>query len=238
MVILGGDKAEILRLTSSLDSYFHDVKTLPASPKAAAKESQDKPAVKLMFKNTYQAHIALGVRGYNLFDPRRYSLAVLSTILGGSMSSRLFLSVREREGLAYYIRTVNEHYTDTGYLATFAGIKQSRLNDALSIILKEYKTIREKKVSAEELQKAKEYIKGKLTLRLEGSDEVASFFGVQEILSSEPLLLEQIFAKIEAVTQEDIQNAAKDIFKPERLNLALIGAFKNDREFVKVLEGF
>jgi predicted Zn-dependent peptidase len=238
VVILGGDKAEILRLTSSLDSYFHDVKTLPASPKAAAKESQDKPAVKLMFKNTDQAHIALGVRGYNLFDPRRYSLAVLSTILGGSMSSRLFLSVREREGLAYYIRTVNEHYTDTGYLATFAGIKQSRLNDALSIILKEYKTIREKKVSAEELQKAKEYIKGKLTLRLEGSDEVASFFGVQEILSSEPLLLEQIFAKIEAVTQEDIQNAAKDIFKPERLNLALIGAFKNDREFVKVLEGF
>ncbi len=238
LVIVAGDPTVVSRVQPLIVHAFDDIQQGIIGKKETVQEKQNAPGFKLQFKDTDQAHIALGVRGYNLFDPRRYALALLSTVLGGSMSSRLFLAVRERQGLAYYIRTVNEHYTDSGYLATYAGLKKDRLLDALRIIIKEYQMAREEPIGKEELRKAKEYLKGKLTLGLESSDEAASFFGAQEILTRKPLHLEEIFDKIEAVTAAEIQTAARDILKPEHLNLAVIGPFKNQEPFMKVLESF
>ncbi len=238
LVMVAGDPTVVSRLEPEISRAFHDIKQGQPGIKERVHETQNAPAMKLQFKATDQAHIALGARGYDLFDQRRYALALLSTVLGGSMSSRLFLAVREREALAYYIRTMNEHYTDSGYLATYAGVKKDRLEDALCIIIHEYKRVCREPIGREELRKAKEYLKGKLTLKIESSDEVASFFGAQEILTQEPLYLEEIFDKIEAVTALEVQTAAQDIFKPEKLNLAIIGPYQQEAMFQDVLRGF
>ena len=177
----------------------------------------------------------LGVRAYDLFHPDKYALGILATILGGYMSSRLWIRVREREGLGYYIRTGAETDTDSGYLATRAGIDNKRVDRAIKLILDEYKRIREKKVSEDELKKAKDNIKGGTLLEMESSDAQASFYAGQEILTNKILTLEQKFAKIESVTVGDVQRVAKDIFKPEKLNLALIGPFKDKERFDKLL---
>jgi predicted Zn-dependent peptidase len=180
----------------------------------------------------------VGVRGYNLFHPKRYVQEVLSVILGGMMSSRLFIEVREKRGLAYYVNTSDEANQDTGYLVTQAGVKNNKVPEALSVILNEYKKIAHKKVPTPELKKAKDYIKGKRALLLETSDAQASFFGMQELLENKILTPEQIYDKIDRVTQDDILSAARDIFRPEKLNLALIGPFTDREYFEKILRNY
>jgi predicted Zn-dependent peptidase len=162
-------------------------------------------------------------------------MEILSTILGSGMSSRLWISVREKEGLAYYVFTENYANLDTGYLAAGAGVDNQRADKAIDIILREYKKIINKRVDDKELRKAKDYIKGKSILRMELSDVQAGFYASQELFENRILTPEQIFAKIEAVTAEDIQRVAKDIFKPEKLNLALIGPFKDKNRFQRLL---
>ena len=141
------------------------------------------------------------------------------------MSSRLFIEIREKRGLAYYIRTIPEDYTDSGYLITHAGIDNKRVEEAIKIILKEYKNLREKKVPKDELQKAKNNIKGHLYLGLETSDAWAVYLGAQEILKRKISTPEEESKKIDRVNQDDILKIAKEIFQPQKLNLALIGPF-------------
>lgn len=152
------------------------------------------------------------------------------------MSSRLFLAIREKEGLAYYIKTGAQAFTDTGYLATFAGVDNKRVERAISLILKEYKNLKEKEVKESELQKAKDYLRGTLTLALESSDALVSFYGIRELLEHKILTIEQVFAKIDDVTTQDVQKLANEIFQPEKLNLALIGPFRKKEKFEKLLE--
>ncbi len=218
-----------------IENWFKNIKTGRLKPKKKVIEKQDKPRILVHYKKTDQTHFYLGVRSYDIFDERKYALGVLSVILGGNMSSRLWISVREREGLAYYIRSLIQPYTDSGYLATMAGVDNKRVEKAIRIILEEYKKIAQEKISAMELKKAKDYIRGSTILELESSDAVASFIGGQEILTDKILTPEQKFAKINSVTVEDIQKTAQDIFKPEKLNLALIGPFKDKKKFEKLL---
>lgn len=208
--------------------YFQNTRQNEPKKRPKIKETQKKPESLIHFKKTDQSHFCLGVRAYNLFHPARYALSLLAVILGGNMSSRLFVKVREREGLAYYIRTNAETYTDTGYLVTQVGVDNQKVEKAVQIILNEYKDIREKGVSEKELKKAKEYIKGKMLLELESSDELAAFFANQEILTNKILTLKEEFAKIDKVGVKDIQKLAQDIFVPQKLNLALIGPFKKN----------
>ena len=165
----------------------------------------------------------LGRRGYNLFHPKRYALALLSVILGGNMSSRLFIKVRERNGLAYSIHTSVDNSTDTGYLVTQAGIDHKNLEKSIKLILKEYKNLKDKKVSEKELQKAKDYLKGTTSLFLDSSDNQASFFALQELLEGVILSPEEKFKKIDEISVNDIQKTAEEIFLSENLNLAVIG---------------
>ncbi len=138
------------------------------------------------------------------------------------MSSRLWIAVREREGLAYYVHTDIENQTDAGYLVTQAGVEHNKAEKAIKLILKEYQRIRDEKISQKELQKVKDCIKGRIMLELESSDSMASFICGQEILKKEVLTPEQVFDKIDAVTTEDIQQVANDIFQNQKLNLAVI----------------
>ncbi len=235
-VIIVAGQFGIENLESRIKNYFANIVLGRPKPRNKVIEKQKKPGVLVRFKKTDQTHFYLGVRAYDVFDSRKYAIGLLAVILGGNMSSRLWIRVREREGLAYYISTSAEVYTDHGYLATRAGVDNNRAERAIGIIVNEYKKISNQKITPQELKKAKDYIKGNTVLGLESSDAVASFVGGQEILTNRILTPEEKFAKIEAVTLDDVYKVAKDIFKPEKLNLALIGPFKDKKKFDKLLK--
>ncbi len=206
-----------------IKNYFQNAKKISAGEKVKVKEAQSEPQILLHHKKTDQTHFCLGVRAYDLFDKRRYGLALLSVILGGNMSSRLFIKVRERNGLAYSIHTLTDNTTDTGYLVTQAGIDHKNLEKAIKLILEEYKNLKDKKITAKELKKAKDYLKGVMSLSLDSSDSQASFYAVQELLEEAILTPEEKFKKIDEVSIDDIKKIAEGIFLPEKLNLAVIG---------------
>jgi predicted Zn-dependent peptidase len=223
------------QVEDSAKKYFSKIKTTRSVLKQPVIEKQAWPKALILEKNTDQTHLALGVRAYNLSHPQKYALEILGNILGGMMSSRIFMEIREKRGLSYHVNTSVDANPDTGYLVTLAGVDNSRVEEAISGILGEYKKISEKKVSSSELKKAKDYIKGKTTLFLETSDARASFYAGQELLENNILNPEDVFRKIDKVTADDILKVAKDIFQPKKLNLALIGPFKDKNKFQKLL---
>lgn len=221
---------------NKIKRYFHKISHQSVKGKLAVKEKQNKPECLIHYKKTDQTHLILGVRAYNMFHPDRYALGLLGMILGGNMSSRLFISVRERQGLAYYINAGVDADTDTGVLAASAGVNNQKVDRAIKTILDEYKKLANQRVDLAELKKAKGGIKGSALIGMEASDAQASFYATQELLTNKILTLEEKFAKIDKVTANDIQRVAKDIFKPAKLNLALIGPFKDKTKFEKILK--
>lgn len=219
-----------------IHDYFNELPAGAGGQKASVREEQDRPAVSVFYKETDQIHLCLGARSYGLNSPDRYVLSVLSAILGGMMSSRMFISLREEKGLAYYVRTGAEKYTDSGYLMTQAGVTNEKIKEAIKAILAEYKKIRDEKIGQDEIKKAKDHLKGTTRLNLETSDQIASWIGVQEILEKQILTPQEVFAKIEAVSGDDLSRVAGDIFCNEKLNLALIGPLKEEAAFEKLLK--
>ena len=215
---------------------FVQIKTTEPSKKAKVIERQTQPESLIHFKQTDQTHLCLGARGYNIFHPKRYVQDILGIILGGMMSSRLFIEIRDKLGLAYYIKTDVESNSDTGFLVTQAGVDNNNVEKAIFTILKEYRKISQRELPKSELKKAKDYIKGKMTLMLESSDALASFYGAQELLERATLTPKEIYAKIDKVSSQDILKVAKDIFQLKKLNLALIGPFKDKNKFEKLLK--
>lgn len=200
------------------------------------KENQKKPVVKIKFKKTDQTHLVLGSRAYNWDHKDRYALGLLAIILGGNMSSRLFIEVREKRGLAYYVKSNTELYEDVGYIATQAGVEHKNLEKTILTILGEYKKISENKVSEKELRNAKDCIKGQAVMGMEASDEVAMFHIDQEVTHGKIITLEEKFSLIEKVTTEDIARVAKDVFRSGKLNLAVIGPHKNSGKLKNILK--
>ncbi len=224
------------KIEEKIEKYFNNVNQDSSKQKISVKEEQEKPESLVYYKKTDQTHLCLGTRGYNIFHPQKYSQELLSIILGGNMSSRLFISIRERKGLAYHIRTYSEANLDTGYLVTQAGIDHKNINKVVGLILKEYKLLKNKSITEKELQKAKDYWKGALSLSLELSDSQAFFCADQELLEQKLETPEEKFKKIDQVTINDIKKIAEDIFQPEKLNLAIIGPFKDKTKFQSLLE--
>jgi len=200
------------------------------------KIKQNQPRLKLINKTTEQGHFCLGVPGYNLFHKDRFALGILAAILGGGMSSRLFLEIREKRGLAYYVGSEVDYYTDSGFLLNRAGVRLEKIQEAIKIVLEELANLTSKKVSQKELNKAKEFTKGGLILALEDSKNIANRYATQLILEGQVRTPEQTLKLINKVTVEDVQRVAKDIFKPQKLNLAIIGPYKEETRFKKLLK--
>ncbi|MCX6704858.1 MAG: pitrilysin family protein, partial [Candidatus Woesebacteria bacterium] len=204
----------------------------------AFKAIQKKPQFKLQTKKCEQAHLILGFASEGRGYPKRFAQSLLSVILGGGMSSRLFIEVRERRGLAYSVRTSLDRYQDTGYIGTYAGVNVAKADEAIKVILDQCYGIPDSrfKIQDSELQKAKGYLKGNLALALEDTHDVSGFFGEQHLFLKKVLTPEEIYKKVDAVNLEDVNFEAKKLFVPSRLNLAMIGPFKDEKKFVQLLK--
>ncbi|MDD5606376.1 MAG: pitrilysin family protein [Candidatus Pacebacteria bacterium] len=233
IIVVAGNFSNIEK---KVQRAFSSIKQKKSFVKEKTRDNQKKPEIILSFRKTDQTHLCLGVRAYDIFHPQKYTLEIIASLLGGMMSSRLFLIIREKLGLAYYIKTDFSKDTDTGYVVTQAGVDNSKVKLAIQAILKEYNNIAKKGISLKELQKAKDNLRGSLALGLETSHSQAVFFGLQEIIEKKILTPDQICAKINNVTRKDILKVAKDIFKPSKLNLALVGPYKDEKEFEKILK--
>jgi predicted Zn-dependent peptidase len=196
---------------------------------------QDGPRVKLHTKASDQAHVRIGVHSYPLGHPDRYPLVLLATALGGGMSSRLFTEVRERRGLAYYIYGYNQGYTDTGTLFSQGGVDIGRIDDAVATIVREFGRIAAEPLDPDELEKARNFAKGRLVLSLEDPKGMILFGLRDEVLEGRVREPDEVLAGLDAVTREDVARVAREIISDERLNLALIGPFDDPERFEKLL---
>lgn len=238
VLIVAGQVAE-KDVIKEAKKIFADVKGGKKGKKVKVKEIQIKPEVLVNFKETDQTHFVLGMRTHDLFDKKNPVLSVLGGVLGGGMSSRLFVKLREEMGVGYYVRAYNDTFTDHGFFQISAGVDNKRIDEVLEAVLEECRKLKNTKVTDEELNKVKECIIGNMKLSLESSDDIANFYGGQELLKRELFNIEDKAKEVRKVTAEQVQAMARSIFKDEKLNLALIGPFKPEestQKFLKVLK--
>lgn len=220
---------------SLAERYFSAWPKKPFKDGLAVSDRQSRPELKIVFKKTDQIHLAIGVRSFKSGHPDELAAKLLAVILGGSMSSRLFLELRERRGLAYYVHAATETYADAGYLCARAGIQAGKLEESLKVILGEYRRIAAELVPKSELQRAKDMIIGRLAIQLEASDDLASWYGRQALQHQESLTPASFIKKIKSLKAADLQRVAKQIFQDKNLNLAAIGPIKNSSAILKKL---
>ena len=196
---------------------------------------QQAPRVSVEFRKSEQAHICLGFHGVPSEHPRRYAYDLLSSILGEGMSSRLFMELREERGLAYDCHSSTAHYRDAGAMEVYAAVDPRNAATALEAILAELAKLKDG-VPEDELHKAREYAKGRLLLRMEDTRNVALWLGSQRLMRQQVMNVDDVVARVDAVTVEDIQLAAREMLVPENLNIAVVGPFRNPARFQRLVE--
>ena len=178
--------------------------------------------VKIERRRSDQTHLCLGVPGLSMADPDRYAFNLMNTILGDGMSSRLFLNLREEQGLAYDVSSSTSSYRDTGALVVYCGVEPQKTNDAVKTIVSEFHSMHEEP-SEQELNKAREYSKGTLLLRMEDTRAVASWLGGQELLQNQVRTPDEIVSLLDAVQPSDIARVAQSVLDDEQMRLAVVG---------------
>ncbi len=226
-VIVAAGNIDAKTAFRKLENAFRKMPEKKTGLRKKTSDSQKEARIKLIEKETDQMHLAMGVRAYSLFDERKYALGLLSVVLGGNLSSRLWTEIREKLGLAYYVGSSDEYYTDVGYLGIKAGVPHEKLSEVLEKITGITKKIKKFGVSEKELKDAKSFTRGRFALSLESSDEVAMFYGEQELLLKKILQPEEIFKKVGKVSKSDILKIGNDIFRPRKSNLVAIGRHQN-----------
>lgn len=195
---------------------------------------QRKPRLKQEYRETEQMNLMIGVEGYSMFHPDRYTVDLISMILGEGMSSRLFTEIREKLGLTYDIHSYVEHFKETGAFVVQAGLDPKQTRKAVDAILKQLAYMREG-TTEQELRKAIEMSKGRLLLSMENSRNVAGWYGVQEALTGKILKVDDVTSIIERITVDDIKRVAGEIFATEKLNLAAVGPIKKTDKIESLL---
>jgi len=234
IIVMAGN-IEVKKAKTLVKKYFKDIRG-GASPKALElKERQTKPQIKIKNKKTDQTHLVLGVRAFDMFDKRRWALSILGIVLGGNMSSRLFIKIRDVLGLGYYIHAGASLTIDSGYFEVSTGVDRRRTAEAIEAILEELKKAKKNGITEAELKKAKDYIRGSTLISLESSDSLAGYYGMQELLTKKVLTPQEKFRMIDRVSARDVKKVARDIFKSKGLNLAIIGTIENKREIKRIL---
>ena len=229
------------QIVEEVKKIFEKIKNKPIKKFKKAKDQQNKPQILLHKKDTDQAHLCLSLKSNELSynNSQKTVYQILNTILGRSMSSRLFIEIREKKSLAYYVYSSIDSFDETGALIVHAGLNVKKIHQAINIITKEFNKLKNIKVPQAELNKIKEYLKGNLLLETDDTDFICNWYGLKELFSSQKIQTpEEKVAEIEKVTVNDIQIAAKKIFKTNKLNLAIISSFgeKDKKTFLPLLK--
>ncbi len=209
--------------------------TLPAQQNgdgaiAAPPPPLTQPRVLVKKRNTEQAHVCLGARSLSYLDDDRYTLDLLNTVLGEGMSSRLFLNIREKLGLAYDVHSFTQKHRDTGYVGVYIGVDPKKAVEAVNAVVAELHSLAEREVSGEEMSRAKEFTKGRLRLELETTNGVAFWLTYQELLLGEIKTIEDELALVDAVSAADVRRVAQALLR-EPLQMAIVGPFSRDSAF-------
>jgi predicted Zn-dependent peptidase len=224
------------KVEALIKQKFSGLESGKKQTKKKVDDRQSAPKLLVHHKESDQTHLVLGFRSYPLGHASYHTLAVLAGVLGGGMSSRLFHKIRTELGLGYYVRAANDAFTDHGVLAASVGADNTRIDEVIPAILEEFRKLKADLVAPSELKKVKDMLAGRLVLGLESSDELGEFYGFQEMLKKELRTPEEIIVRMNKVTAEDIRKMAKKIFVPERMNLAMIGPWKGEERFAKLLK--
>jgi predicted Zn-dependent peptidase len=231
VVGIGGQLGEGLH--ERLEGLLGDLEPRPTGSPAEMQPVEN-GRVKVHTKASDQAHLVLGVRSRPLTDPDRYVLQLLATVLGGGMSSRLFTEVRERRGLAYYVFGSNHSYTDAGSLYAQSGVDLNRIDEAVTTIAEQFRLLAEEEVPSEELEKARNFAKGRFVLQLESPHGTLMFGLRREVLEGKAEEPQAVLDALDAVTAEDLQRVAQDIVD-DGPYLSVIGPFDDAERFEKLL---
>lgn len=234
IIIVAGNVSEQTVL-KEVRKYFRNIPSGKKFPKPAVKEKQKLPQLLVHKKTTDQTHIAMAFRAYSGDDRRIPALSVLAEILGSGMSSRLFVKLRDEMGACYYVHAGHNEYTDHGFFAIWTGINVLRIKEVVKVLLDECKKLGKVLVAETELQKAKEHYIGNLYMDIETTDSTAEFYASQEVTTGKLKTPKEIEKKIRDVTAKDIMQVAKEIFKDNKLNLAIVGDVNNESEVKKAL---
>lgn len=228
-LIISGRLGDQNRILDDVEKYFGAwEKTEKIDVFAPFTQVQQKPQMAIYTKKTEQAHIIIGHRAFSYHDKKKHALSLLSMILGGGMSSRLFQEIREHRGLCYYVSTERALYDDVGEIYTRAGVVNNvdKVSETIQAILKEYEKVKNGEVKEEELKRAKELLKGRLILSLEDSFNVAYFFGKKYLLEGKLILLNELIKEIDKVTVAQVIEVARDLLVDQGRNIAVIGPFE------------
>ena len=234
VVIAGGVSEKDMMVEAK--RYFAHLKNEKKTGKIKTVEKQVAPIAKIKHKATDQTHFVLGCRALDVFDKKNAALTVLAGVLGAGMSSRLFHKLREEMGVCYYVRANTDPYTDHGVFQISSGVDNKRVKEVITAILKECEQLKDELVSTKELAKVKEILIAGMKMGLESTDDVANFFGGQEILLKKIETAEAKAKKIKAVTSKQVRDIARAVFQNNKLNLALIGPFTDNKEFLPILK--
>lgn len=201
------------------------------------KADQESPRIALKTKQIEQANLMIGYPGIRHGEDTRYAEGLMGVILGSGMSSRLFREVREKRGLAYTVYANSSHYQDTGEFSAYAGVPVNKAEDAIKVILEELNKITTSNhgITEKELSKAKSFFKGHMALSMESTKAINYFLGHEEIKGGKLRIIEEVFENIDKVQIDEVVEIAKQIIKPERINLAIVGPYENKDEFEKLL---
>jgi len=236
MVIGVSGRFDRTQFNKLVKKYWAPLKNKPFHNWTKVRDGQKQPRLGLEYKNTEQAHLSLGFKALDFADKRNAAATVLSAILGGGMSSRLFYEVRERRGLAYYVRSSSSNYQDSGVFHIGAGVQVDKIEEAIKVILAEADKIKTIAVEQKELVKAKSYIKGRTTLALEDNQARLDWFVEQEAFHPRIQQPDELFADIDKVTAKDVRAIARQLFTSANMSLAVIGPYKSDKNFKKLLK--
>lgn len=197
-----------------------------------AVEENSLPRLRLFHKDTEQTHLAFGFHGFKREHPLKYAQGILHIVLGGNMSSRLFNEIREDKGLAYEIGTQVKRFEDTGAFLVHAGVDNLKVNEALTVILNELKKIKDKLITEDEFRRAKEFFLGQLELALEDTMDNMLWIGESTAALDRTYTLDEIIKDINRLKRQDVREAARHIFKENKINLSLIGPLKDKEESI------
>lgn len=235
IVVVAGDVTPKAVL-EEVKRIFKPLPLVPKRTKDKIVEKQSLPALLVeKKKKSDQTHMIMALRAYGARDKRSVATTLLMGLLGDGMSSRLFQRLREQMGACYYVRSYIDVFTDHGYVAIATGVEKGRVTEVVQALTDECKRLTYEEVQEKELQKAKDYMVSHLYMGLETTDALATFYVTEEIVSGGAKDPKDIENEIRRVTSKDIMNVAQDLFKDERLNLAIVGNVTNQRAIKKVL---